>query len=405
MTLDATPLRNALPGLRAASAPPEARGLARDEVRLMVASPGRIVDASFRRLAEFLAPGDLLVVNTSPTMAAAVAGTRRRRPVVVHLSTPLDDGRWVVELRRPDGSGPVLDDLPGEVVGVAGGSIVLEEAADGSAPGAVRLWRATVDVAGGVRSLMRRHGSPIRYGYVTGEWPLSMYQTIFADLRRWPGSAEMPSAGRPFTARVLRALRRAGVRLAAVELHTGVSSQEAHEPPQPERFAVPPQTAALVAGARRLGGRVIAVGTTVTRALESAGVRDGTVVAASGWTDLVLGPDRPARIVDGLITGWHPPEASHLDLLRAVASPELVASAYDRALAGGYLWHEFGDSCLLLGERLQGAGEQSARADSSWIHERTSGPERGRRSRGGQRVRRAWRPGSGSACSRRRLQP
>ncbi len=354
MTLGAARQPLALNGGQAAGVPPEARGLRRDEVRLMVASPTRFEDTTFRRLPEFLAPGDLLVVNTSPTMAAAVAGTLDGHPVGVHLSTPLDDGRWVIELRRPDATGPVLDARAGQRARVPGGSIVLEAPADDGAPEAVRLWRATFDVAAGVRALMRHHGRPIRYGYVTGEWPLSMYQTVFADRRRWPGSAEMPSAGRPFTARLVRALRNRGVALAPVELHAGVSSQEAHEPPQPERFAVSPRAAALVNATRRRAGRVIAVGTTVTRALESAVAGDGTVAGATGWTDLVLGPDRPARLVDGLITGWHPPEASHLDLLRAVAGREVVAQAYERARAGGYLWHEFGDSCLLLGPGRRG---------------------------------------------------
>lgn len=340
-----------LPHGRAAGTPPEARGLERDEVRLMVASPSRFVDTAFRRLPAFLAPGDLLVVNRSPTMAAAVTGTSRGNPVGVHLSMPVEHGKWVVELRRPDASGPVLDALPGEEFRVPGGSVKLEEAADGGTPGAVRLWRASIVVAGGVRSLMEHHGRPIRYGYVQGEWPLSMYQTIFADRRLWPGSAEMPSAGRPFTARLVRALRRMGIGLATVELHAGVSSQEAHEPPQRERFAVPHGTAALVNATHRRNGSVIAVGTTVTRALESAATKDGIVVAAAGWTDLVLGPERPARTVDGLVTGWHPPEASHLDLLRAVAGEGLVTDAYDRAARGAYLWHEFGDSCLLLGGR------------------------------------------------------
>lgn len=352
MTLGAAKPRFALPDDRIAGEPPEARGLERDEVRLMVASPNRFVDENFRQLPEFLAPGDLLVVNTSPTMAAAVGGHRGSLPVVVHLSTPLDDGTWAIELRQPDSTGPVLDARPGEEVRVPLGSIVLREPVDDGTPGAVRLWRSSIDVAGGLHSLMRHHGRPIRYRYVTGEWPLSTYQTIFADLRRWQGSAEMPSAGRPFTQRLLRTLRRKGVGIAAIELHAGVSSQEAHEPPQPERFAVSKKTAKLANATHRRKGRVIAVGTTVTRALESAVAEDGTIIASAGWTDLVLGPDRPARIVDGLITGWHPPEASHLNLLRAVAGTRLVADTYDLASAGDYLWHEFGDSCLLLGERV-----------------------------------------------------
>ncbi len=327
----------------------------------MVASQSGFVDSTFVQLPALLASGDLLVVNTSPTMAAAVEGSLNGLPVVTHLSTPLDDGRWVIELRRPDAAGPILDARPGERARVPLGSIVLEDPADGGAGGAVRLWRASIQVDGGVRSLMQRHGRPIRYRYVTGEWPLSMYQTFFADRRRWPGSAEMPSAGRPFTARLVRALRRNGVGLAGIELHAGVSSQEAHEPPQPERFAVSKKTASLINATRRHEGRVIAVGTTVTRALESAIAEDGTIAASTGWTDLVLGPDRPARIVDGLITGWHPPEASHIDLLRAVAGTNLVADTYDRAVAGDYLWHEFGDSCLLLGEQASNHRPAGAR--------------------------------------------
>lgn len=355
MTFGAVGLQFALPDHRAASTPPEARGLERDEVRLMVASASRFLDTTFGRLPDFLGPGDILVVNSSPTMAAAVAGTRRGLlRVGVHLSTRLDDGTWVIELRRPDAAGPVRDAWPGDIVRVQGGSIKLEAAADRGTPGDVRLWRASIDVAGGVRALVRDHGKAIRYRYMSGEWPLSTYQTIFADQRRWPGSAEMPSAGRPFTERLVRSLRRSGVGVAAIELHAGVSSQDAHEPPQRERFAVSKRTASLVNATHRRKGRVIAVGTTVTRALESAVSTDGSVIASAGWTDLVLEPNRPARVVNGLITGWHPPEASHLDLLRAVAGGELVADSYDRAIAGDYLWHEFGDSCLLLGKQADG---------------------------------------------------
>jgi S-adenosylmethionine:tRNA ribosyltransferase-isomerase len=158
----------------------------------------------------------------------------------------------------------------------------------------------------------------------------------------------MASAGRPFTDEVLVALITRGIPVVPVTLHTGVSSPELHEPPYPERFAVPEVTARLVNSTRGAGRRVVAVGTTVTRALETATDDDGVTRAAAGWTDLVLGPDRPARAVTGLITGLHEPEASHLQLLEAVAGPELVAAAYDRAVAEHYLWHEFGDSMLFL---------------------------------------------------------
>jgi S-adenosylmethionine:tRNA ribosyltransferase-isomerase len=158
----------------------------------------------------------------------------------------------------------------------------------------------------------------------------------------------MPSAARPFSAELVTALVSSGIAIAPLTLHTGVSSAEAGEAPAPELFEVPAATARMVNSTRAAGGRVIAVGTTATRALESAADAAGVVRHAVGWTDLVLGPQRPARVVDGLITGWHDAGASHLLLLEAVAGADLVALAYREAAAHGYLWHEFGDSALLL---------------------------------------------------------
>jgi S-adenosylmethionine:tRNA ribosyltransferase-isomerase len=200
-------------------------------------------------------------------------------------------------------------------------------------------------VDAGVPAYLARHGRPIRYSYVPAPVPLAEYQTVFA---REPGSAEMPSAGRPFTTELVTDLVARGIVLAPIALHTGVSSQEPGEPPQPERYRVPEATARLVNLTRAWGGRVVAVGTTVTRALESAADDLGVVRERAGWTDLVLGPDRPARVVSGLITGWHAPGASHLELLEAVAGADLVERAYTEAVRARYLWHEFGDSCLLL---------------------------------------------------------
>ena len=294
----------------------------------------------FRDLPEHLQPGDLLVVNTSATLGAALDG-HRDGPVTVHVSTALDDGTWVVELRPAvDAHGPVPDAHPGQVVLLPGGvRLLLGE------PYSPRLWRASVDVEASLPDYLRRYGRPVQYAYVPARHPLSRYQTVFADE---PGSAEMASAGRPFTAELVARLAVRGVAVAPVTLHTGLSSAEDGGPPLPERFSVPAATARLVNATRDGGGRVVAVGTTVTRALESATGDDGRVRAARGWTDLVLGPDRPARVVGGLVTGWHAPGASHLLLLQAVAGRELVARAYDEALAHGYLWHEFGDSAVLL---------------------------------------------------------
>ncbi|MGW0246915.1 S-adenosylmethionine:tRNA ribosyltransferase-isomerase [Nocardia goodfellowii] len=206
-----------------------------------------------------------------------------------------------------------------------------------------RLWIAELTVD--PHQLMRNHGYPITYSYVPQRWSASYYTTAFG---RIPGSAEMPSAARPFTDRLVLDLLTSGVGVAPITLHTGVSSPETGEPPSPERFAVPAATARLVNDTKAAGGQVIAVGTTVTRALESAADPAGRVRPAAGWTELVLGPDNPARVVDGLITGWHAPGASHLDLLVAVAGERVVRDAYAAALDTGYLWHEFGDSALLL---------------------------------------------------------
>jgi len=336
-----------LPPDAEATEPPEARGLARDAVRLLVATPSGLTSTRFAALPRFLEPGDLVVVNTSATLPAAVDGRRPDgSPVVVHFSTP-DPARtgWIVELRMPDGSGPVLDATPGEPIAVPDGArLTLREPAD-RRPSGVRLWTADVALEGPVSAWLDRHGRPIAYGYLRGRWPLADYQPVFA---REPGSAEMASAGRPFTDRMVTDLVTRGIGVAPVLLHTGVSSQEAGEGPQTERFRVPAVTARLVESARSAGGRIVAVGTTVTRALESAVDAAGRVVATEGWTDLVIGPDHPVRVVTGLVTGWHTPDASHLLLLEAVAGADLVRSAYRAAIAEGYRWHEFGDSCLLL---------------------------------------------------------
>ena len=329
-----------------ATEPPEVRGRGRDDVRLLVASPRGVTHARFADLPDLLRPGDLLVVNTSATLAAAVDGTRAGgRAVTVHVATALDDGAWVVELRPPGrATGPVTDAEPGERVDLpAGAWLTLERPYPD--PTSHRLWRSRIAVEGGVPAYLARHGRPITYAYVTGSWPLAAYQTVFA---RDPGSAEMPSAGRPFTYELVTRLVTSGVQVAPVTLHTGVSSPEAGEPPLPERFRVPAATAALVTHTRRTGGRVVAVGTTVTRALETVAAPDGTVRAGEGWTDLVLGRDRPARAVDAVVSGWHAPGASHLALLEAVAGAGVVSAAYREAVEHRYLWHEFGDLCLLV---------------------------------------------------------
>ncbi len=345
----------ARPGRLEASAPPEARGLARDQVRLLVSNVARgsTAHARFRDLPRWLAPGDLLVVNTSGTLNAAVTAiTHAGETLEIHLSTALPGGFWTVEVRKPgDGaSRPCRENRTGQELSLpAGGRVTLlapypVSAGPDALEAASRLWMAALRVPGPVPAYLARHGRPIRYRYVTRAWPAEVYQTVFA--REW-GSAEMPSAGRPFTTGLVARLLASGVRIAPILLHTGVSSLEDHEPPYEEFYRVPRETAEAVDAARRAGRRVIAVGTTVVRALETVTDDRGTF-PGEGWTGLVVSPGRRLRSVDGLITGFHEPGATHLAMLDGLLGERMRADAYRAALGAGYLWHEFGDSHLIL---------------------------------------------------------
>ncbi|RLV48938.1 S-adenosylmethionine:tRNA ribosyltransferase-isomerase [Nocardioides mangrovicus] len=321
----------------------------RDDVRLLVARPSGVAHARFADLPDQLRAGDVVVVNDSATVNGEIdARSARHGPVVLHAATPLDDETWVVEVRTaPHAARAVLDAVPGERFTIGPHTVVLQAPypEEGSSPTGQgdRLWRASVN--GDLAAYLAAHGRPIAYGYLDRRYPLSAYQTVFG-IRA--GSAEMPSAGRPFTTALVTSLVARGVAVAPITLHTGVSSQEVGEGPQPERFSVPDATARLVNAVRAGGGRVVAVGTTVTRALESAVAADGRLVAASGWTTRVVTPAEPPRVVTGLVTGWHDPQASHLLLVEAVAGAELSQLAYDAAVSQRYAWHEFGDSCLML---------------------------------------------------------
>jgi S-adenosylmethionine:tRNA ribosyltransferase-isomerase len=323
--------------------PPEARGLDRADVAMLVARRQDLAldHRRFRELPELLAPGDLLVVNTSATLPAALDARLGDQQLQLWLSTPAADGTWLVELRTSDHK-PYLNAPLGTRVELPGGAHAEVLARFDRSE---RLVVARIECDRPIAEFLHLHGQPIRYGYVPDRWPLEAYQTVFA---LEPGSAEMPSAGRPFTDRVVTELVACGVLVAPVTLHTGVSSLERGEPPFPERFRVPASTARLVNAIRGWNGRVIAVGTTVVRALETVAVDTGTVSEGGGWTDLVITPERGVVAVDGLLTGWHEPESSHLQLLEAVAGAELLERSYEAALEHGYRWHEFGDVHLIL---------------------------------------------------------
>jgi S-adenosylmethionine:tRNA ribosyltransferase-isomerase len=327
-----------LPSELEAHEPPEARGLSRDQVRLLVSHSGddRIVHARFKDLPDLLAPGDLVVANNSATLPAALAARRQDdSPLSLHLSTRLPGGLWVVEPRQATVTPIERLSLPGD-----GSATLLAPYADSA-----RLWVARLDLPAPWLEYLSRWGRPIAYPYVREAWPLDYYQTVYAGE---PGSAEMPSAGRAFSPDVLARLAQRGIGFSTLTLHAGVASLEAHERPYDEPFFVPPATAAAVGQARLAGRRVVAVGTTVVRALESAADDQGRVIPTRGWTDLVITPERGVRVVDGLLTGFHEPEASHLALLAALTGQPHLARAYRAALDGGYLWHEFGDLHLIL---------------------------------------------------------
>jgi S-adenosylmethionine:tRNA ribosyltransferase-isomerase len=334
------------PAKLSATHPAEADGRGRDEGRLLVSTARGHEHAMFRDLPNFLNPGDLLVVNRSATLPASLPANREGgTPFILNLATNYGDGMWLAEPRySPASPGPLSDLTPGMAIGVGG------EAAQLVAPypGLPRLW--FVRFEGDPYALMARSGKPIQYGYLDHEYGLENYQTLFA---AYPGSAEMPSAAYPFTCRVVEALKAHGIAIASIVLHTGVSSLEVEtdtieeHPLFPEPYWVPQATAEAVNDAHRAGRRVIALGTTVVRALESAW--DGQQErASSGFSRLYVHPGRPPKAIDGLLTGMHDPSTSHLAMLYALAGPDLIREAYRQAIREGYLWHEFGDSHLIL---------------------------------------------------------
>lgn len=337
-----------LPSALEASEPAEVRGSGRDDVRLLVSlvAEGKVLHSHFRELASFLKAGDALVINTSATRPAALPATRSNgMSLRLHLSIELPAGLWLVELRRPVGRKhePFFNGEVGETLLLPGGGCVALHHPYGEGK---RLWVATLSLPEKVDDYLAQHGQPIRYNYVREAWPLAYYQTVYTTE---PGSAEMPSAGRAFTPELITALVAKGVQVLPLLLHTGVASQEAHEKPYAEFYRVPAATARALNGVRAARRRVVAVGTTVVRALETVADDVGQVHPGEGWTNLIITPDTRLRVVDGLLTGLHEPRASHLAMLQALAGAEHVRQAYEEALQERYLWHEFGDMHLLLG--------------------------------------------------------
>ena len=346
------PFSFALPLELAAREPPERRGLARDRVRLMVIDrrTGQVEHTRFDRVADYLRAGDLLVFNSSRTLPAVLEGCAAGGGpcVEVRLAEHLPDDSWLALLVcRADGRfGCGLGE--GMRIDFGRGLTATVHNRDARNP---RLWRIHFSQGGTeLIDLVYRLGRPVRYEYVAEPWGLDYYQTVYA---REPGSAEMPSAGRAFTWRLLFGLQRRGIEAAHVVLHTGLSSYlddelDAQHPASEEEYLVSEAAAAKVNRARASGRRVIAVGTTVVRALESAADAGGRVRSGHGYTRLHVTADHVLRAVDGLLTGLHEPEASHLDLLTAFLPAERIRASYEEAVRRRYLWHEFGDLNLIV---------------------------------------------------------
>lgn len=346
------PFTFTLPDELSAKEPPERRGLGRDKVRLLVIDrgSGAVQHAKFERLAEFLRKGDLLVFNSSRTLPASLeACCSAHGPCLqVRLAQHRPDDAWlallVCKAGDPFGCGlragmqlEFSPELTGEVFD-----------RDARIP---RLWKIRFSKTGTeLIDLIYRIGQPVRYEYVSAPWDLDYYQTVYA---KEPGSAEMPSAGRAFTWKALFELRRRGIDFAYLVLHTGLSSYLDDEldranPASEEEYFLSEAAAAKINDTRERGGRVIAVGTTVVRALESIAEADGRVQPAHAYTRLHIASGHELKAVDGLLTGLHEPEASHLDLLSAFIPAEKIHAAYNEAIQQRYLWHEFGDLNLIV---------------------------------------------------------
>ena len=364
-TINNKALQFDLPKTLESAKPTEERGLPRDGVRLLVSdrTNNKITHTKFNNITRHLQAGDVLVVNTSGTLPAALPiQLPNDNEGRLHLSTKLSDKEWLVEIREVMGSKtertslnfedsilyfPNLPAQPWPHGQAGGGKVIIEsnyynEPSNGNH---LRLWKAIFDLPVSVESYLATFGRAIKYLNVHEHYPIEYYQTVFANEM---GSSEMPSAGRAFTKGLLLDLVLKGVQIAPVVLHTGVSSLEAHEKPYPEYFKVPAFTASTVNRAKEEGRRIVAIGTTSIRAIESAVNTKGRVVATEGMTDLFITPDRGLKVVNSMLTGFHEPQASHLLMMEALADREHLAMSYTAAIEQGYQWHEFGDLHLIL---------------------------------------------------------
>lgn len=332
-----------------ANRPPERRSA----VRLLTvdSAVGAVGHGCLVDLTERLATGDLLVVNDAATLPGSLnAHTDTGAAVEMRLLGQTETGDWRAVLFGAGDWHTDTDARPAPPTVVPGDTIhcqPLSATVTWVSPESSRLVEMRFDRSGAALwSWLYRLGAPVQYAHVSKPLPLWSVQTVYG-ARPW--AAEMPSAGRPLSWSILLALRQKGIDVAAVTHAAGLSATgdpALDGDPLPERFEISPSTVAAVMRTRARGGRVIAVGTTVVRAIEGSVQLHGDLRPGSGVTDLVIGPHTRPRYVDGVITGMHAPGESHYELLRAFVDESLLRESFEQAVARGYRCHEFGDVAL-----------------------------------------------------------
>jgi len=317
---------------------------------------GSLRDARVADLPSILRPNDVLVVNDAATLPGSLHGfAHGEAPIELRLVAALPDGAFRAVLlgagdwRTPTEHRPAPPALRiGDELRFAPD---LRATVQGVSAVSPRLVDVRFDVDGAALwSRLYAIGRPIQYSYAKG--PLELWHVQLGYASR-PWAAEMPSAGRPLRWELLLALRSQGTKVVSLTHAAGLSStgDAALDAalPLPERFEIPEATAEAIAAARAQGGRIVAAGTSVARALEGAALQNGGVLrAGSGETDLIIGPGYRTRVADGLLTGVHERSQSHYALLHAFAGRDLLDRASAHAEAAGYLSHEFGDLWLVL---------------------------------------------------------
>ena len=321
----------------------------RDASRMMVldsraADP---VDSHFRNLPEFLQPGDVLVLNDTRVIRARTRAVLQRRngtsrEIEVFFAEPVSSRAWQVLCK------------PGRRIRPGDRAIFGRRESVGTFLESLGADLHVLELEG-AEAILQRYGEVPLPPYLerrpTPEDD-SSYQTVFAE---HPGAVAAPTAGLHFTADVLAALRDRGIRMVAITLHVGIGTflpVRTEDPEEhrlrPERYQVSPDTALVLQEARRVGRRIIAVGTTTTRTLEFLMLKHGRVEPGSGQADLYILPGFEFRIVKGLLTNFHLPRSTLLMLVSAFAGRSRILEAYRRAITHNYRFYSYGDCMLLL---------------------------------------------------------